>query len=255
MLQAPSRLIRTAIATGMIALTACSASAGPAKEPKAAQALRAKLEKSLDGRTITSVSATPLQGIYEVVLGGRQIVYTDAKGDYVLVGDLVDVVNKKSLTEARVAELMSTDFSKLPLDKAVKEVRGDGSRKLAVFSDPDCPFCKRLERESLAGVDNVTIYTFLFPLSIHPDAGRKSALIWCAEDRAAAWKNWVLNEKLPENGSTDCANPIQDNLALGEQLGITGTPALIFANGRIVSGAIPKAQLEELLTLSGSKKQ
>ncbi|WP_148714738.1 DsbC family protein [Chitinolyticbacter meiyuanensis] len=249
----PNRFIRTAIAGGMIALTACSASADTAKEPKEAKALRTNLEKQLQGRKVQSVRATPLKGIYEVVLEGRQIVYTDNKGDYVLIGDLVDVAKKQSLTEARMAELMSTDFSKLPLDKAVKDVRGDGSRKLAVFSDPDCPFCKKFERESLDGVDNVTIYTFLFPLPIHPDAPRKSALIWCAADRKAAWHDWILNEKLPEDGKTDCPTPLEDNAKLAEALGISGTPALIFGNGRIVSGAIPKEQLEQALAENAKK--
>ncbi|TJZ78903.1 DsbC family protein [Chitiniphilus eburneus] len=252
-MHAPARFIRTVIATGMIALTACSASADTAKEPKEATALRAKLQKSLDGRSVVSIGATPIKGLYEVVLEGRQIVYTDAKGDYILVGDLVDVARKSSLTQDRIAELAVTDFSKLPLDKAIKEVRGDGSRKLAVFSDPDCPFCKRLEKDSLNGVDNVTIYTFLFPLSIHPDADRKSKLIWCAKDRTAAWQTWVHDEKLPEDSNADCANPINDNLALGEKLGISGTPALIFGNGRIVSGAIPKEQLEAMLATPAKK--
>ncbi|WP_255990051.1 DsbC family protein [Chitinolyticbacter albus] len=248
-----NRFIRTAIAGGLIALTACSASADTAKEPKEGKALRTSLEKQLQGRKVQSVRATPLKGIYEVVLEGRQIVYTDTKGQYLLIGDLVDVAKKQSLTEARMAELMSTDFSKLPLDQAIVDKRGNGSRKLAVFSDPDCPFCKRLERESLKDVDNITVYTFLFPLPMHQDAGRKSALIWCAADRKQAWHDWVMNETLPENGKTDCANPVEANLKLGESLGITGTPALIFANGRITSGAMPKEQLEQALA-DASKK-
>ncbi|MDR3428005.1 MULTISPECIES: DsbC family protein [Silvimonas] len=241
-----SKMMRSLAVVGLVALTACSAEA----ETVNAKQLRDKLQQQLPGREITSVNPSPMKGIYEVVVAGHQILYTDIKGDYVLIGDMIDMKNKTSVTEARAAELRRTDFSKLPLDQSFKEVRGDGSRKLVVFSDPDCPFCKRLESDSLAGVTNVTIYTFLFPLNIHPDAERKSKLLWCAADRDGAWRDWMDHGKLPDNKG-DCDTPIQKNLALGDKLGITGTPALVFANGRMVSGAIPKEQLEALLAKGG----
>ncbi|WP_432719607.1 DsbC family protein [Jeongeupia wiesaeckerbachi] len=238
-----TRLTKNLAVIGMVALTACSAQADSKTDIKQ---IREKLASTLQGREITAVNASPIKGVYEVVIANRQIVYTDAQANFVIVGDMVDVAKKESVTERRMAELMKTDFNKLPFDQAFKEVRGTGARKLAVFSDPDCPFCKRLEQESLKGVDNVTIYTFLFPLNIHPDAERKSKLIWCADDKAAAWSNFMNNGKLPE-GKADCATPIEKNLVLGESLGITGTPALVFGNGRIVSGAIPRQQVEQLL--------
>ncbi|MBB5192794.1 thiol:disulfide interchange protein DsbC [Silvimonas terrae] len=241
-----SAIVRTLAISGLLTLVACSAEA---ETPNAKQ-LHDKLQQLLPGRDITSVSPSPMKGVYEVVVGGHQIIYTDLKGDYVLIGEMIDMKNKVSLTQARAAELSRTDFSKLPFDQSFKEVRGDGSRKLAVFSDPDCPFCKRLENDSLAGVTNVTIYTFLFPLNIHPDAERKSKLMWCAADRDGAWRDWMDHGKLPDNKG-DCDTPIERNLALGDKLGITGTPALIFANGRLVSGAIPKEQLEQLLAKGG----
>ncbi|WP_410497413.1 DsbC family protein [Chitinibacter sp. S2-10] len=233
---------RIMIAAGLLAIVACSAQADtPPKE------LKATIEKKL-GRPVDAVNTTPVKGIYEVVMGKRQIIYTDAKGDYAFVGELVDVAKKESITEKRIAAMMTTDFSKLPLADAVKIVRGNGSRKMAVFTDPDCPFCKRLEQQSLVGIDNVTIYNFLMPLpSLHPDAVRKSMLIWCSKDQAAAWKGWFFDAKLPPEANTDCSNPVTRNMQLGESLGINGTPALIFANGQIVSGAVPTEQIEELL--------
>ncbi|AZN36639.1 DsbC family protein [Iodobacter ciconiae] len=232
---------RVLIAAGFIALTACSASAD-----NSTNQLKQKLAKQLPDREITSISTTPMKGIYEVVIGKRQIVYTDIKGEYILAGDMIDLAKKSSLTEQRTAELQKTDFSKLPLDQAIKDVRGDGSRVLVVFSDPDCPYCKRLERESLNGINNVTIYTFLMPLSIHPDAERKSKVIWCAADKHAAWSNFMLKDQMAEGAGT-CENPIEKNMKLAESLGISGTPALIFKSGQIVSGAIPKEQIEQLL--------
>ncbi|KAF0812975.1 putative thiol:disulfide interchange protein DsbC [Andreprevotia sp. IGB-42] len=238
------KLYSLMLAAGLVALTACSATAADTV-PKD---LKAKLQQQLSVKEISSISTTPMKGIYEVVLGNREIVYTDATGAYVLVGDMIDVAKKQSLTETRKNDLMKADFSKLPLERAIKEVRGDGSRKLAVFSDPDCPFCHKLEKEGLAGLTNVTIYTFLFPLPMHQDAERKSIAMWCASGTGpAAWRAWMDDGKLPEPAKIDCENPVQQNLALGQQMGISGTPALIFTNGKVVPGAIPKERIEELL--------
>lgn len=240
------QLSRSFLAAGLIGLTACSASAESPKQQM--DSIKVKLAKQLPGKEIITVSPTPMKGVFEVVMAGNMIIYTDAKADFLIFGDMVDVAKKKSVTEERMAELRKVDFSKLPLEQAVKVVRGDGSRQLAVFSDPDCPFCKKLEQEGLKGLDNVTIYTFLMPLAeLHPDAARKSRLIWCSKDAAAAWTNWALNSKLPEGGKDDCENPIEKNILLGKTLGITGTPGLVFANGRVVPGAIPRENIETLL--------
>lgn len=203
-------------------------------------------EKFAD-REIVAVHITPLKGIYEVVVQGNQVVYVDQKVNYIMVGDLIEVKSGTSLTEKRQAELNKGVWNSLPFNDAIKQVRGTGERKLAVFTDPDCPFCKRLELESLPGIDNVTIYTFLFPLTeLHPDALHKAKQIWCAPDRAATW-NAFMHDGKPLTGSDSCPTPIERNLALGQKLGINGTPALIFANGRIIAGAIPKEQLEQAL--------
>lgn len=245
---------RSAVLIAGLSLLACGANAagGAKKEtaaPAALEAVKAEVQKKFPQRPVASVRMSPVKGLYEVVFAPRQVVYTDAKADYMLVGDLVDVAKKTSLTEERVRELSRTDFSKLPFDSALKLVRGNGSRKVAVFSDPDCPFCKRIEQDVIAKLDNVTVYTFLFPLtSLHPDATRKSNLIWCQPDPQKAWTDFMINNKLPTAApSPNCEAPIAKLQALGEELGVTGTPAIVFESGEIVSGAIPLEAFEQYL--------
>lgn len=223
------------------ALMSCSANADSSNLAAVKKAFHTRFAD----REIIAVRTTPLKGIYEVAVQGNQVVYVDQKVDYIMVGDLIEVKSGTSLTEQRQSELSQVSWNSLPLRDAIKEVRGSGARKLAVFTDPDCPFCKRLERESLEGVTDVTIYTFLFPLTqLHPDALHKSKQIWCAQDRAATWTAFMHDEK-PLTGTDNCSTPIERNLELGQKLGISGTPALIFGNGRMVAGAIPKEQLEQ----------
>ncbi|WP_269533545.1 DsbC family protein [Chitinimonas sp. BJYL2] len=236
MMSLPKRLSLMSIA---LMLAACVNAASDNNK-----ATKDALQKKFPERTIESVRATPIKGLYEVVFAGRQVVYSDPKGDYIVVGDLVDVAARQSLTEARIRELSKVDFKTLPLDKAIKLVKGNGSRKVAVFSDPDCPFCKRLETDTISKLDNVTVYTFMLPLaSLHPDAARKSALIWCAPDKLAAWNAWMLEGRLPQ-GDGKCANPVNDIVAMAERYGINGTPALVFESGEMVSGAIAAPAFE-----------
>ena len=234
------------LAAFMLAIPLLACAAGTAATT---DSVRQAFEKKFPQRQVQAVRATPVTGIYEIVLPDRQVVYADAKVKHLFVGDLIDVDARQSLTEARVAELSKVDWKNLPLDLAFKEVRGNGSRKLAVFSDPDCPFCKRLERDSLKGVTNVTIYTFLYPLtSLHPDAMHKSAQILCSSNPQAAWSDFMLNDKpLAGDGKCAAADKLASIQQLAEKLGISGTPALVFPNGQLVSGAIPKADVEKLL--------
>ena len=193
--------------------------------------------------TIQKINYTPIQGLYEAVVAGNKIVYTDENGQYMLVGNMLDIDNKVSLTEKRMNELSKIDFSQLPLDKAIKVTRGDGKRVLAVFSDPDCPYCKRMEGE-LAKLENVTIYTFLMPIpSLHPDAQKKAVQIWCQPKPAEAWNNWMRKGKMPP-AVKECTNPIADIMELGNKLGIDGTPTLAFPNGKTIPGGMPKEALE-----------
>lgn len=227
----------------LLLVGAISAVADEASIRKAMQAAYPKVK-------IESVTKTPFPGLYEVYLDG-QIIYTDEAFSYFIAdGRLVDAKTRKELTTARLEELNKVDFDALPLDQAIKVVRGNGRRKMAVFSDPDCPFCKKLEQKELLGITDVTIYTFLYPLeSLHPDAANKAKAIWCAQDRTKAWNDWILNGQLAKSGTCDV--PLDKNAALGRKLGVTSTPTLIFADGKRMLGAYPGKDIEKALGAAG----
>lgn len=209
--------------------------------------IKAKLQTEFPKAKINDVNQTPIEGLYEVVLNGRNVIYVDKNVKYLMDGEMVDLKKKISLTQQRVQELSKVDFATLPLADAIKVVRGNGSRKLAVFTDPDCPFCKRLEKEGLQGITDVTIYQFLMPIAqLHPDAARKSALVWCAPDQVTAWNELMLEGKEPA-GDGKCDTPLARVAELAQQLGITGTPGLVFESGKLVPGAIPHDQIEKEL--------
>jgi thiol:disulfide interchange protein DsbC len=209
---------------------------------KDAAAVKKLLEAKFPGAAVTNVAKSPYFGLYEAQFDDR-IVYTDTKVTYVVVGSIFDASSKQNLTEARLRQLNRVAWDSLPLELAFKRVKGKGTRKFAIFSDADCPYCKRLEGE-IKQLDDVTIYTFLYPIhQLHPDAARKSTLIWCAPDRAKAWDEFFGAGKLPDNKG-DCATPIKDTALLGERLHVAATPTLVFADGSIVPGALPLARLE-----------
>jgi thiol:disulfide interchange protein DsbC len=240
----------------VLAVAACAMfGAAPRAEPPApakpltgeAASVKKLLEQKFQGAAVTSISKSPYFGLYEALFDG-QVIYTDAKVSYVIVGNVYDANTKKNLTEAKKRELSRVAFDALPLNLAFKKVKGNGQRKLAVFSDPDCPYCAKLEQE-LKSIDNVTIYTFLFPIdALHPDAARKARLIWCAPDRVVAWDDFFKSGALPKNDGT-CDNPIAATNVLGQQMGVSATPTLIFADGSITPGAIPAQRLEAEIAL------
>ena len=184
-----------------------------------------------------------MPGLYEVRVG-TDLFYTDAQGNYLIQGELFDTRAKRNLTEDRINKLTAVDFSALPLNDAFTIVRGDGKRKLAVFEDPNCGYCKRFEKD-LQSVDNVTIYLFLYPI-LSPDSAEKSRNIWCAKDQAKAWHEQMLNSKNAPAAQCDPA-AIQRNLAFGRKYKITGTPTVIFSNNVRVPGAISAAEVEKHL--------
>lgn len=192
---------------------------------------------------IDEVSKTPMNGLYEVRVG-FDLFYTDEQGNYLLEGHLMDVKARRNLTEERIAKLSEMDFDKLPLADAFKIVRGDGKRKLAVFEDPNCGYCKRFERD-LTNVNNVTVYLFLYPV-LGPDSIAKSRNIWCAKDKPKAWNDWMLRNTAPANAECDIA-AIKRNREFGQKYNITGTPTLIFANGSRAPGAISAEEVEKML--------
>ncbi len=180
--------------------------------------------------------------LYEIQIGG-DLLYTDERVSYLINGDILDIKNKKNLTEERKQKLAQVKFSDLPLDLAVKQVRGNGKRVLVTFEDPNCSYCRKLAKE-LQSVNNVTVYTFLYPI-LSPDSTEKSKNIWCAPDRAKAWNDLMIDGKQP--ASANCNHPTERVGALGRKLNIRGTPAMIFADGTRIPGFMPAAMLERAL--------
>lgn len=218
----------------------------------------ASVKKAVEGAypkfKVESVTKTPFAGLYEVFMAG-QIIYTDDKMTFLIAeGRLVDPKTKKDITGERLDELTKIDFSSLPLEQAIKVVKGNGSRKLVVFSDVDCPYCKRLERNELANITDVTIYTYLYPLQqLHPDAPAKSKAIWCAPNRVAAWQDWIMNDQLPKAASNSCPVPLEKVADLAKKIGVTSTPTLIFSNGKRMMGAQPYKEIEAAMVAAEKK--
>lgn len=198
---------------------------------------------------IDEVRSTPMTGLYEVRIG-TDLFYTDAKGNYVIQGELIDTKARRNLTEDRINKLTAVNFSELPLKDAVTIVRGDGKRKVAVFEDPNCGYCKRFERD-MQQVNNVTVYLFLYPI-LSPDSAEKSRNIWCSKDKASAWQDQMVRDKLATAASCD-TSALQRNLAFGKKHKITGTPTLIFTNGSRVPGAISAQEVEKRLAEASSE--
>ncbi len=222
-----------------LALAAMISMPAVADEASVKKAIESKLE-----RTVSSVTKTPYLGLYEVYVDG-QIVYTDDKVSAVLLGSLIDGKTMKNVTDERMQKLTAIKFSDLPLTLAVKQVRGDGKRVLATFEDPNCGYCKKMAKE-IAKLDNVTIYTFLYPI-LSPDSLEKSNQIWCAADRARAWNDWMIEGKAP-GGKGDCdTTAVKKSIETGRKLAINGTPTVFFADGERIPGAIPLAKIEQKL--------
>jgi thiol:disulfide interchange protein DsbC len=212
-----------------------------------ALANEADIKKTIESKLsakVESVSKSGYLGLYEVYLDG-QILYTDEKVSTIIIGNLIDGKTMKSVTEERMRKLSAIKFSDLPLERAIKQVRGDGKRVLASFEDPNCGYCKRLAKD-LQNLNNVTIYTFLYPI-LSEDSLKKSKQIWCASDRAKAWNDWMVEGKAP-SGKEDCdTSAVTKNQEYGRKYNITGTPTLFFTDGERIPGAIPVAKIEEKL--------
>lgn len=232
------KTIRTAFAALGLALLAAAA---PAQDVE-------KIRRNLGERLpllgkIDEISKTPMPGLFEVRVG-MDLFYTDANGNFLLNGHLIDARQQKNLTEERQEKLLAIPFDQLPLKDAFTMVRGDGKRRIAVFEDPNCPYCKTFERD-LQKVDNVTVYMFLYPI-LGQDSVDKSRNLWCAKDKAAAWLDWMLRNKQPAKAECDTA-AVMRTVEFGRKHKITGTPTLVLADGSRVAGAVPTAEIEKLL--------
>ncbi len=224
----------------MLAAVVVAGGAQAQPKPGAAEdTVRARVEERF-GAKPDSVTRMPF-GMFEVVVG-TEIFYVDPEVNYALVGRVLDAKSREDLTAKRRDELLRVDFKSLPLDKAVKIVRGDGSRTLVTFEDPNCGYCKRLYRE-IRDLKNVTIYTFLYPI-LSQDSMDKSRAVWCAKDRARAWDELMLNGKAPPAPAANCKDPLQEIIELGTRLDVRGTPTLVFTDGRRMPGAVPVDRIE-----------
>ncbi|WP_432263166.1 DsbC family protein [Cupriavidus sp. TMH.W2] len=228
------------------ALLLASLSAAALATPET-DGVMATLKQKYPNTTFTSIEASPLPGIYELTMG-KNIAYTDKEGHYFLFGSLYDMEKRQDLTAPKRDAANKVDVSKLPLKDAIVRVKGKGTRKLYLFSDPDCPFCKQLESQALPQLDDVTIYTFMYPLdSLHPQARAKSEAIWClpAKERGAAWDNLLTRGAQPP--MKKCENPLAALATLGDSLGVRGTPTMFSEDGRILPGAADAARIDAWL--------
>jgi len=232
--------MKTFVAAALLALAGVALAQSPPRGT-VEDGIRARFEERFSAKPDT-VTRMPF-GLYEVVIG-TEVVYVDQDVNYAFVGRVLDAKTRDDLTARKRDELLRVDFKALPLEQAVKIVRGNGSRTLVTFEDPNCGFCRKLYRE-LAGLKNVTIYTFLYPI-LSQDSMDKSRAIWCAKDRAKAWDELMLNGKAPPAAAADCKDPLQQNIELGRKLEVTGTPTIVFSNGRRLPGAVPLDRIEAM---------
>ncbi|UCE30845.1 MAG: DsbC family protein [Burkholderiales bacterium] len=231
---------RVLLTAAVAALTTFAGSASANSD-----SVKAAVEAWLNGRfKVQEVRKSPVPGIYEVRIG-NDLLYAHEDGQYVFVeGQLIDMKSGVSLTRARLDEILRIDFKTLPLELAIKEVKGDGKRVFAIFEDPNCPYCRKLRTE-MEQLSNVTIYTYAIPI-LSPDSERKVRAAWCAEDRVEAWNELLIHGTVPANDGK-CDVPVPALLELSRKLGVTGTPTIFLTTGQRVPGAVPLQRLEQLL--------
>lgn len=206
-------------------------------------AVKLALQKKYPNVQIDGIARTPMPGVYEIYADG-EILYVDEKANHLIVGGrMIDAARKTDLTAERLRVLSTVKFDQLPLDLAFRKVQGNGSRKVAYFTDPNCPYCKQLE-PALNQLENVTIYFFLYPV-LGQDSYDKAKAVWCSKDRAKAWDDLMLKGNQPK--AANCDTPIEKIIAFGRRKGITGTPTLFLADGERVRGAVPLDQLKKLV--------
>ncbi len=206
-----------------------------------AASVQAQLQKNYPDLNIQHIQPTEMRGIYSGSVG-EQIIYTGEDAEYIIAGSMIRLKDKKNLSNALMLQQNQVDWKKLPLKDAIKSVKGNGKRQLAIFSDPNCPYCKQLEVE-LGKLNDVTLYTFVVPLK--PQSVAPSKQLFCEKDRAYAWSN-LISKGIQPTAKQSCANPIERNLQLAKTLQLNGTPAIIFSNGTKLMGAYPAAEIEKI---------
>ncbi len=229
-------------ANAQAAPTTAPAASAPVAPAGNMDAMRKTLEQRLGVEKIDEISRTPY-GLIEIRVG-TEILYADLTGTYLIAGNVIDMRTKENLTQARTDKLSAIAWKDLPLQDAIKIVKGKGTRQVAMFEDPNCGYC-RLIHQHFTKVEDVTMYVFLLPI-LSPDSTDKSKQIWCAADRSKAWLDWMLDKKLAA-GDGKCTNPLDRNTELGRKYKVTGTPTIVFTDGQRVPGAIPPEQIEKRL--------
>lgn len=232
------KMSKLVMAMASVMLMSCA----DAQNPKDEAQLRKALAERLGGVKIDSITKTQYADLYEVRVGG-EIRYTDKTGSILVVGHIFDLKTSQDLTQARIDDINKIKFDDLPKELALKAVKGNGKRVIAIFEDPNCGYCKRFRQQTLANVDNVTVYTFLYNI-LSPDSFTKSQNIWCSADRNKAWDEWMLQGKAAAVAPSGCTAPNDKVLALGQKLNINGTPAIFFADGSRIAGAVDQRTLE-----------
>ena len=244
-------------------LTACSSSANPdtskisaksdslkAESTKQEQDVKQEVEKKFTELKIERVTKTNFSGLYEVFVGS-EIFYTDEKVSFLMIGKIVDTQTRTDVTEARLSKLTAIKFDDLPLDKGIKLVRGNGSRRMVIFEDPNCGYCKKFEQD-LNQLENITAYIFPYPI-LAPDSADKAKAIWCSPDRLAAWQDQMLRG-ISATAKNTCETPIDQFVALGQRLRVNGIPTTFFEDGERISGALPKATIEAKLVAADRRE-
>lgn len=226
----------------VVATTTMLMSCADAQNAKEEAQLRKALAERLGDVKIDSLKKTPYADLYEVRVGG-DIRYTDKTGSYLVVGHIFDLKTSQDLTQARIDDINKINFDELPKELALKTVKGNGKRLMAIFEDPNCGYCKRFRQTTLASMDNVTVYTYMYNI-LSPDSFTKSQNIWCAADRNKAWDDWMLSGKAAPAAPNGCTSPNDKVLALGQKMNINGTPAIFFADGSRIAGAVDQRTLE-----------
>ena len=209
----------------------------------ALESIKQELAKKYPEVKVERITKTAYGNLYEIFSGG-EIFYTDDKATFLLLGNLIDTSTKTNISEARLQKLSAINFNDLPFDQAIKLVRGNGSRRMAIFEDPNCGYCKKFEQD-VNSLDNITAYIFAYPI-LAQDSIDKSKAVWCSTDRLKAWQDLMLREKPPTAKGT-CDNPIDKVVALGRKMNVTGTPTTFFEDGERISGALPKDRIEAKL--------
>ena len=246
-----ARALFTAACVAALLLTGAAAPrSARAQDAQTQQTIRRNIHDRLPKMpAIDEIRKSPIAGLFELRVG-RDIFYSDANGDYLLTGEMLDTRNRVNLTEARLDQVFKQDLAQLDWRNAVVWKKGKGQRRLVVFADPYCGYCKRLEQE-LQKLDNLTVYTFMVPV-ISEDSPAKIRDIWCAPDRVTAWRQWMLDNVSPPRAMGQCEAPLKANLQAYDHFQVHGTPGIFFEDGSRSPGLLPAAEIEQRLSGSGA---